>query len=338
MLFEVSERWLIQVAFASAVAVVIAALMRPGKAGTARIFPMISALALLAAIAFVSVPVRIEVATSQASEAPWFWQSLGALPAIVVLAWLAVAAGLVIYRVARLVAELRQIRLADRTSSAVQALSSTLAKQIGLRRGVDVVIHDDFIGPCASSLGSNTIILPSDAAQWKNDTLRAVLCHEVVHLRRRDDRWLLLIRLVRDLYWPLVWLWWLPSLFERHVEASCDDEASDICGDAVAYCSALGEVTRRTLYRQRATAVPFGGGAIAMRVRRFLGARSSDLDSSALYWLGLLRLLPLRSLPRLSSSTGPLLSHCLFTLFASQNSTAFTVFPFAIFSSCPMSG
>lgn len=288
MSLDVSERWLIQIACASAAAVLISALMRPSKAGTARVFPMISALMLVAWIGFLQSPLRIEVATTDSSSAPWVWQTLGTLPALWVWLWFVGVAGLVGLRLLRLLAELRDFRRASNAGLAIQKQTATLAAQSGFKGDVRAVLHDGVNGPCATSMIGNVIVLPRDAADWAPETLRAVLCHELVHLKRRDDRWLLFVRTVRDLYWPLFWVWWLPPLFERHMEASCDDEASELCGDDVAYCSALGEISRRMFARQSGVAVAFGGGTIARRVRRFLGMRSRDLDSGALYWLALI--------------------------------------------------
>src|SRR5215212_603632 len=52
------------------------------------------------------------------------------------------------------------------------------------------------------------ILLPRSARNWSDERLRAVLCHEIAHVRRRD--WLVQVvaTLIRAAYWPhpLGWL------------------------------------------------------------------------------------------------------------------------------------
>ena len=67
------------------------------------------------------------------------------------------------------------------------------------------------------------ILLPSDAASWPADRIRAVLAHELAHVTRRD--WLvhMITEVARAIYWfnPLFWI--ACARLRRDSEHACDD-------------------------------------------------------------------------------------------------------------------
>jgi beta-lactamase regulating signal transducer with metallopeptidase domain len=67
------------------------------------------------------------------------------------------------------------------------------------------------------------VLLPAEAIGWDTLRLRAVLLHELAHLRRRDPLALVIAQLARALYWfnPLAWLAVVRLRVER--ERACDD-------------------------------------------------------------------------------------------------------------------
>ncbi|HXV85212.1 MAG TPA: M56 family metallopeptidase, partial [Gemmatimonadales bacterium] len=89
-----------------------------------------------------------------------------------------------------------------------QALCRRLERQIGVARPVPVLMSPDTAIPVTWGLFHATIVLPSTAAGWSDERRRAVLLHELAHVRRRDLPMHLLGQLVCSVYWfhPLVWL------------------------------------------------------------------------------------------------------------------------------------
>jgi beta-lactamase regulating signal transducer with metallopeptidase domain/Flp pilus assembly protein TadD len=67
------------------------------------------------------------------------------------------------------------------------------------------------------------LIVPRQFTSWSNDRMRAVMIHELGHLKRHDWPVLLLGRVVASLYWfhPLVWC--LERCAKRECERACDD-------------------------------------------------------------------------------------------------------------------
>ncbi|MBV9880635.1 MAG: HEAT repeat domain-containing protein [Gemmatirosa sp.] len=79
--------------------------------------------------------------------------------------------------------------------------------------------------PFACGLRRPTIVLPTDSDAWTADRRRAVLLHELAHVRRRDLAGHTLARLVCAAYWfhPLVWT--AARRLRAESERACDDLA-----------------------------------------------------------------------------------------------------------------
>jgi bla regulator protein BlaR1 len=104
-----------------------------------------------------------------------------------------------------------------------QAMAQWLAVEAGVRRRVDVLIHEETLGPMTCGLVRPVVVLPPDARAWCDSDLRQALVHEIEHVRRGD--WLIhfVARFVCALYWfrPLVWRAWRRLGLEA--ERACDD-------------------------------------------------------------------------------------------------------------------
>ena len=77
--------------------------------------------------------------------------------------------------------------------------------------------------PLAAGSFRPILLLPDKAREWSRDRRRAVLLHELSHLRRRDPLWLVLAQVAGALYWfhPLVWL--AVRQLRAESERACDD-------------------------------------------------------------------------------------------------------------------
>lgn len=67
------------------------------------------------------------------------------------------------------------------------------------------------------------IVLPGIARNWEKVQIRAVLLHELAHIKRRDFLTNLLVQVVKVIYWfnPLVWI--ATSRIRLEAEQACDD-------------------------------------------------------------------------------------------------------------------
>lgn len=97
-------------------------------------------------------------------------------------------------------------------------------RRLGVTRRVDLLMTD--ADGFAATLGPwrPAILLGRDVACLPCDQLRAVLLHELAHVRRYDFLTNLLAGLATMLYWPNPLVWWARRAAGRERERACDDE------------------------------------------------------------------------------------------------------------------
>lgn len=114
--------------------------------------------------------------------------------------------------------------------------TAQLARRLGVRRPVELIICNAIVGPAASGVFHPRLILPSSLVRGRRfDELESILAHELIHIRRHDV-WLLLFEQVAKAIWwfhPLVW--YAARQTGRYREQCCDAEtvASLGCAPAV---------------------------------------------------------------------------------------------------------
>jgi beta-lactamase regulating signal transducer with metallopeptidase domain len=68
-----------------------------------------------------------------------------------------------------------------------------------------------------------TIVVPAGSAQWNEERIRIVLCHELAHIRRKD--WL--VQLAAEIFWSVLWfnplVWIVGRRLRQESEYACDD-------------------------------------------------------------------------------------------------------------------
>jgi uncharacterized protein (TIGR03435 family) len=119
-----------------------------------------------------------------------------------------------------------------------------LARAAGVRRRIDVVLHDGIGAPAACGIFRHAILFPTDARGWPDDDLERAAVHEVEHVRRSDCLVSTVGRLICAVYWfhPLVWVAWRRLGLEA--ERACDD-AVVRRGDEAIYADQLVRLASR---------------------------------------------------------------------------------------------
>lgn len=125
--------------------------------------------------------------------------------------------------------------------------------------------------PFACGLRRATIVLPAESDSWTPDRRRAVLLHELAHVRRRDLAGHTLARVVCAVYWfhPLVWT--AARRLRAESERACDDLALASGARAADYAEHLLEIV--TAVRRDATPLV----ALAMARRTEFEGRVLDI-------------------------------------------------------------
>jgi len=184
-----------------------------------------------------------------------------------------------------LVIGLWQIRLLRRSGLPWrhgQSLAETIAHDAGVRRRIEVLLHETVPGPMTCGIVHPTILLPQDAESWNEEDLNRAIVHELEHVRRADSVSRFLARGACAIYWfhPLVWIAWRKLVLEA--ERSCDDAVLRR-SEATAYADQLVELAKRLSAAQRSPLLAMANRAdLATRVHAVLDARQRRGRAGAL--------------------------------------------------------
>jgi beta-lactamase regulating signal transducer with metallopeptidase domain len=142
-----------------------------------------------------------------------------------------------------------------KTSERLTALAGEAQKLIGTKCNVQVKLTTNSMSPAVCGLFHPAILIPQSLAeQFTNEQLRAVLLHELIHVRRRDVWVNFAQALLPIIYWwhPLVWL--ANARIRRVREEAVDDAVMIALRDeAESYAPTLLEVAKLALNRPLAS-------------------------------------------------------------------------------------
>jgi beta-lactamase regulating signal transducer with metallopeptidase domain len=147
------------------------------------------------------------------------------LPSLKTLAWLVWGLGATLLLLKLTVSLLRLRRLRQQALPCLEITGElqALVAGSGIRRKIDVLLHDKIEVPFTYGLVRPAILLPNDATNWSEIDRSRVLVHELEHIKRGDWIVQLMARSVCACYWfqPLVWIAWRRMCLEA--ERACDD-------------------------------------------------------------------------------------------------------------------
>lgn len=161
------------------------------------------------------------------------------------------------------------------TDPRVLSAAATMATRLGLRQSPHISRAEQLSTPIAFGFVRPEICLPARAAGLDDASLRAMLGHELAHLRRADPAWMWLAAWIHALFpWQLL-LVSVRRQWSRIVELRCDSEAAQHTSPtAVARC--LVEVAEwlRPQFAQPVVALGMAArpSALRERVEAALGA------------------------------------------------------------------
>ncbi len=145
--------------------------------------------------------------------------------------------------------------------------SSTIEKlHLNWNRQFRVRLSDRITVPMMWGIFRPVILLPTDAAKWQTDRLRAVLLHETAHIKRWD--WLIqtIAQVTCAMYWFNPFLWFAARRIRIEAEQACDDQVLNMGYQSTDYARHLLDITRNVK-----TAKAISHAAVAM-------ARSSKIE------------------------------------------------------------
>jgi beta-lactamase regulating signal transducer with metallopeptidase domain len=204
-------------------------------------------------------------------------------PAMTYGAWLLVfsvltSGALLFWMLARWWQIVRLVRRAA-ISGRLTALAGEVQRCVGMKGNVRVKLTPNSMSPAVCGLFRPAILIPQSLAEkFSDEQLRAVLLHELIHLRRRDV-WLNFMQALLQIgYWwhPLVWL--ANARIRRVREEAVDDAVMlTLRDESETYAPTLLEVAKLALNRPLVTLGLVGilesRSALRQRIERLVDFR-----------------------------------------------------------------
>ena len=119
-----------------------------------------------------------------------------------------------------------------------------LARELGINTGLCFVKSTQVSVPFVLHLWRPVIVIPEAAAEWPWDRVRAVLLHELAHIKRNDVHIQTLAQMACAAYWfnPLVWF--AANQLRLECERACDDSVLMGGTSGADYATHLYEIAR----------------------------------------------------------------------------------------------
>lgn len=138
---------------------------------------------------------------------------------------------------------LLRLRLFLRRSSFVPAKDAgahAISSQIGTR--ARFFVSDHVNSPATFGFLDPAVILPRSFNQLSHACREAVICHELLHVRRRDWAVILVEEIVRSIFWFHPAVWWLLAKIHLSREQWIDYEVVRLTGNKQPYLESLLEI------------------------------------------------------------------------------------------------
>ena len=157
--------------------------------------------------------------------------------------WIAVVwIGMSVFFFARLIVGIGAVwRISARGNDFSRAIELV---QSNWNRPVSARLSNRIIVPMMWGFLRPMILLPVDADHWQTERLRAVLLHELAHIKRGDWVMLMVGQMTCALYWfnPLVWF--AAHRMRIEAEQACDDQVLNAEYQSTDYAQLLLDITR----------------------------------------------------------------------------------------------
>ncbi len=179
-------------------------------------------------------------------------------------------------------------RLVEQASEQWRAVMVELARRLRVSRPVRLLVSAAAQVPMAIGWLRPVILLPASTITGLTpEQLRAVLAHELAHIRRYDYLVNILQSVVETVlfYHPAVW--WVSRRIRVEREHCCDDMAVAVSGNVLSYARALEQMELLRAEPAR-LAVAATSGSLLARIRRLVGMPKSDVDRSTGWAAGLI--------------------------------------------------
>jgi beta-lactamase regulating signal transducer with metallopeptidase domain len=140
---------------------------------------------------------------------------------------------------------------------------------------------NDVTVPVAVGIWRPAVVLPSNWRQWDAPTRRAILSHELAHIRRKDAWVLMLSRWAKCLFWFHPLAWWISRKTTELAEMACDAVAVRTAGDPASYARILLDFSNVVSHRGYRATLPglamVGQSPLSRRVDQLFAASTGKM-------------------------------------------------------------
>ncbi len=148
---------------------------------------------------------------------------MNAVPTVPAWLWFGGVCTVAVIALTRLCLAFRLFRSAERAPECVQSLIRSAATEMGVRRAPRTLMVADRVSPMVWCGLRTTLVLPHSLwSELDAEGRRAVVQHELAHIKRRDHwvRWVEM--LISTLYWWHPIVWWARRRVREEADLSCD--------------------------------------------------------------------------------------------------------------------
>jgi beta-lactamase regulating signal transducer with metallopeptidase domain len=177
-----------------------------------------------------------------------------------------------------LVERLRRSAIAP-VSDALAHQAATLAGRMRMRRAIRVMQSAAVQVPTVIGWLRPVVLLPMSALTGLTpEQIASILAHELAHIRRHDYLVNVLQSAAEVLLFSHPACWWLSRRIRVEREHCCDDVAIAVCGDRLAYASALADLESLRV-DEPSLALGVTDGPLVQRVRRLIAGNGHGPQS-----------------------------------------------------------
>jgi beta-lactamase regulating signal transducer with metallopeptidase domain len=285
----VLERMLYCLAEGSAVAAVVAVVLRltPERNSRSRFAVWLATLAAVVTLPVVQMGMEVARQTGMSADSSHALVTLsGTLAQYIVLAW-ATVAGVGLMRVGASLWQIRRVRrdCFPMNPDLLGPELRTLIDEYTRRRRISILVSGHLEVPTAIGFFRPAIVIPAWLADGADhEELKYVLLHELAHLQRWDDWTNLAQKLAKAVFFFHPGVWWIERKLSLDREMACDDAVLAQTGSPRLYARCLARVAEKSFLRRQimlAQAAVDRMRQLSMRVGRILNA---DRPRSTRLW------------------------------------------------------
>jgi uncharacterized protein (TIGR03435 family) len=147
----------------------------------------------------------------------------------------------------------------------------------GVARPLRLLVSEDLMEPGVCGILRPTLIWPAGISQHLADAhLRAILAHELWHVRRRDNLAAALHMVVEAIFWfhPLVW--WIGSQLVKERENACDEAVLDSGSQPEVYAESILLACRFCVEAPLTCVSGVAGSNLKRRINRIMNGSSQQ--------------------------------------------------------------